>query len=214
MKLAWLLVLGAACLGPAWAPKEARASVSVAVLYDDLLKGSDAAAVVAPTSASSVWENGRIYTYTKLRVERTVGGSVGTGQEVLVRTMGGVVENVGQHVDGEPVFTTGQPCLVFLKKAASGTFVVQSRAQGQYAIVADENDPKVQRFVRSSGAGLLLPPKAPSPAAGQAQTQSVAPGIADAAAKKFVFASDKLHNRVVEDAVRELALAWKRAHAP
>src|SRR5512135_3022274 len=91
-----LLVLVALIVG---APA-ARASVSFTVVLDALVEESSAACVVTPVEAKSVWENGRIYTYTRVRVERTLAGAA-SGAEVWVQTMGGSVGDIGQLVDGE-----------------------------------------------------------------------------------------------------------------
>ena len=89
-------------------PTDAQASVSIAVGYDALVKDADSVGVVTPVESKSVWEEGRIYTYTRVKVEQGVAGELGTGAEGWVRTMGGVVGKIGQLVDGEPVFTTEQ----------------------------------------------------------------------------------------------------------
>src|SRR5512135_1138716 len=125
-----LLVLVALIVG---APA-ARASVSFTVVLDALVQESNAACVVTPVEAKSVWESGRIYTYTRVRVERTFGGSVAVGSEVWVQTMGGSVGDIGQLVDGEAVLNPGKTSLLFLKTAPTG-YVVTARGQGQFPVV-------------------------------------------------------------------------------
>src|SRR5438067_5620753 len=83
------------------AAPRAEASVSFTVPMDALVEESSAACVVLPLDAKSVWENGRIATYTRVHVDRVLAGSAPS--EVWVKTLGGAVGDVGQMVDGEAV---------------------------------------------------------------------------------------------------------------
>jgi hypothetical protein len=181
-------------------PPHARASVSIAVAFDALVKESTAVALVTPVEQKSVWENGRIYTYTRVHADNGVAGEVATGDEPWVRTMGGVVGHVGQLVDGEPVLTMGRPSLLFLRPGPPGSLEVTARAQGQYAVTLD--DAKTQRLVRSGSAGVILPPKAPQAGPVTGAT-AIAPG-----------AQEVLHNKRVDEGLRDIGAAWKRLHAP
>jgi hypothetical protein len=171
----------------------ARASVSVAVTWDGLLHESVAAAVVTPVEARTVWENGRIYTYTRVHVDRAVAGELAAGTDAWVRTMGGVVGKVGQIVDGEPVLATGRPSLLFLHPGPIGAYEVTARGQGQFPVVTE--DPKVgPRVVRNRSVGALVP----RPAGVVIQR----------------LAAEALHDRPVEDVARDVAADWDRTHAP
>lgn len=191
----------------------AEASVSIAVLFDPLVAASDVVAVVVPVETTSVWEEGRIYTYTRVKVESTVGGEV--GGEAWIRTRGGVVGKVGQLVDGEAVFAKDKPSLVFLRKGASGTFDVNARAQGQFPVVLDDAT-KTRRLQRAANVGVLYPPKeilalqaSPRPAAAGTSQATATTG----ASKTPVLAADMIHGRAVDEATRDIAVAWKRLHA-
>ena len=97
--MARVLLAGALCL-PAGAaavlvPSDAAASVSIAVGFEMLVKDADAVAVITPAESQSIWEDGRIYTYTKVKVDQGVAGDVGPGADGWVRTMGGVVGKIG-----------------------------------------------------------------------------------------------------------------------
>lgn len=199
---AFAVALGGASTVTTFAPR-VHASVSIAVPFENLVRDAEAVAVVAPVESKSVWEGGRIVTYTRLKVEQGVAGT--PGAEVWVRTLGGVVGDVGQLVDGEPVFPAGKSSLLFLRKfKADGTWEVSARAQGQFPVVVDEAQAKgvgpvaARKIVRSGSAGALLPPK---PAAG-AGAPSVAPRLA----------TDVLHDRPLDDALRDVADAWKKLH--
>ena len=64
----------------------AQASISVAVAFDALVKDSTAVALVTPVEQKSVWENGRIYTYTRVHADNGVAGDLATDDEAWIRT--------------------------------------------------------------------------------------------------------------------------------
>lgn len=202
-----------AVAGPTFAPREANASVSIAVGFDDLVKDADAVAIVTPLEHTSVWEDGRIYTYTHVKAEQGVAGELGSGAEGWVRTRGGVVGKIGQLVDGEPVFTEGKSSLLFLRKFKDGgTWEVSARAQGQYPVILDESLPKnvaARRILRTSAnVGVLLPPRGATTDPSKA---NATPKVATATVSVRL-ARDVLHERPLETAAREIADAWKRLH--
>jgi hypothetical protein len=192
-RVAVWMALSSVSLGVASSP-DARASTSLAVTWEGLLRESTAAVIVTPLDSSAAWENGRIYTYTRVRVDRSVSGQLASLTEVSVRTMGGVVGKIGQSVEGEAVLVPQQPSLLFLHPGPAGAYDVTARGQGQFPVVAD--DSKVPaRVVRSHAVGLLFVPRVAPPLA--------APQLA----------ADLLHGRFVDDVAREIAAAWDRAHA-
>jgi hypothetical protein len=171
----------------------ARASVSIAVTWDGLLHESTAAVVATSFESSAVWENGRIYTYTHVRVDRSIEGDLPAGGEAWVRTMGGIVGKIGQSVDGEAVLTPGQTGLLFLHPGPPGAYVVTARAQGQFPLVRDPDPAVPPHLVRNGSLGALLPPRVP-PAS--------------------PFAADVVHGRAVDDVARDVVASWNRTHAP
>jgi hypothetical protein len=209
------LLAGALCL-PAAAllvPSDASASVSIAVAFDSLVKDADAVAVITPVEANSVWEDGRIFTYTKVKVEQGVAGDIGAGADGWVRTMGGVVGKIGQLVDGEPVLMTGKTSLLFLRRFKSNAiYEVSARAQGQYPVLLDENT-KVKKLVRSSNAGVLLPPK-PAGAVQAIQGTQIQSTVPIETKVPPRLAQEVIHDRALEDASREIASSWRRLHPP
>jgi hypothetical protein len=188
--------LAAACaLCAALLAADVRASVSIAVTWDGLLRESTAAALVTALEGRSVWEGDRIYTYTHVRVERGVAGELTTGGDAWVRTMGGVVGKIGQVVDGEPVLSRGETSLLFLHPIPgrpAGAFDVTARGQGQFPLVADEKTPP--HLLRSTSAGGLVAPRTPG-------------GLATPP-----LAADLVHGRAVDDVARDVAAAWSRTH--
>jgi hypothetical protein len=179
---------------------EARASVSIAVTFDALLRAASAVIVGTVGEQRAVWEGGRIYTYSRVHIDTAVAGELAEGSDVWVRTMGGIVGNVGQIVDGEAAFTVGRPSLLFLRRGSSplpgpagaSHFVVVGRAQGQFLIYADDAS---QLRVRASSAVGGLVPAAGAASAGQ-------------------LAADRIDGHAVTDAARDIALGWIRAHSP
>jgi hypothetical protein len=173
---------------------EARASVSVAISWESLLGSSVAAVCVTPAESQSIWEEGRIVTYTRVHVDRPVAGSLPTSSDPWIRTLGGIVGNVGQRVEGEAVLSIGRPSLIFVRPGPGGTFRVTERSQGQYAIVSAGSGST--HILRASSAGAILKPMAAPTSAGAR------------------LASDVLGDRAVEDAVSEIASEWGHTHAP
>jgi hypothetical protein len=172
----------------------AHGSVSIAITWDGLLRQSVASAVVMPLEARSVWEGGRIYTYTRVRVDRAIAGDILEGGETWVRTMGGVVDRIGQIVEGEAVLAPGKPSLLFVRAGPAGTMEVTARGQGQFPVVADVNQAR-PRVVRNSAVGALFAP--------QVRASSAATRLA----------ADVLHGRYVDEVAGEIAADWSRAHA-
>ena len=172
---------------------EARGSVSIAITWDGLLRESTASAVVTPIEALSVWEGGRIYTYTRVRVDRPIAGDAGAAGEMWVRTMGGIVGKLGQLVEGEAVLVPGQPSLLFVHGGPAGVTEVTGRGQGQFPVVTEANT--APRIVRNRAVGVLLSP--------QVHVSSAATRLA----------GDVLHGRYVDDVAGEIAGDWSRTHA-
>jgi hypothetical protein len=166
----------------------ARASVVRPQSFENLVDRAQIVVVARAVESTSLWEDSRIVTYTRVAVEETVAGS--TKLPVLwVRTLGGEVGDLGQHVDGEATFEVGKSSLLFLEAAFAGTFAVSARAQGQFFF---ENRPagRVLRPHPAMGAFLLRGPH-----------DIVTP------------AADRLKTRFVDDAARDIRTRWEKTHA-
>jgi hypothetical protein len=139
---------------------DAHATTSVLISLDEMVALSEQVAVATPIERYSQWEElgggRRIVTYTKLSVEETITGT--ERGEVWVRTLGGKVDKIGQHVAGEAQFTTGERTVVFLAKAGDAT-VVTGMAQGHFPLVEEQG--KV-RLKSSPDTGTLLPRRGPT----------------------------------------------------
>jgi hypothetical protein len=190
---AFLVALASPFLGPLVAT-DAPASVSIAATFDGMLHDSTTAAVVVAAESRPVWEDGRIYTYTHVRVDRAVAGELVSGGDAWIRTMGGIVGKVGQIVEGEAAFAPGEVSLLFLRPGPVGAYVVTDRGQGQFPVVAS-NARLPARVVRSHAVGMLVPPRVLSTGA--------TPRLA----------AEVLHDRPIDDVAQEIAAAWGAAHA-
>jgi hypothetical protein len=204
----FVLALGLALSAGGIHTHEAKASVSFAVAYDDMVADADAVVVVTPMDQRSMWEDNRIVTYTHLKVDEAVAGQAATGTEVWVRTLGGAVGKIGQQVDGEPVFVQGKSSLLFARAGKPGVFSVVARAQGQFPVLVDPQT-KRKSVMRNANCGLLLPrtqavESRVGPVAPQART--------GASGMTAVVAVDALHGRMLEDVTRDIAAQWKRLH--
>lgn len=177
----------------------ARASVSYAVVFDALLEESSAACVATPIEVKSVWESGRIATYTRVHVERVLSGTLAS--EVWIKTMGGAVGDIGQMVEGEAVLRPGQTSVLFVSMYA-GSLVVTARGQGQFAIVKDSSG--VLRLRKNMHAGALLAPNATT----LARIRSISPSPAAASP-----AADVLDGKSIDEAAVAITSAWQRTHA-
>lgn len=186
--------LAALCIAAVTLIGNAQASVSIAITWDGLIRQSTASAVMTPIEANCVWEGGRIYTYTRVRVDRTVAGDLPTGSEAWVRTMGGVVGKIGQIVEGEAVLTPGESSLLFVRAGPLETFEVTARGQGQFPIVPrDAKSPP--RVVRSHAVGALVPPQL------------------TASSARSRLAADVLHGHTVDEVAVAIAADWEPMHA-
>jgi hypothetical protein len=177
---------------------QARASVSVASRLDDLVRKASAVVVATPAEQRSTWEDGRIVTYTRVRVDRRIGGP--SGADAWVRTLGGAVGDVAQLAEGEATLSPGKQVLLFVRPAigpAAGpgtdVFAVVDGAQGEFPIEATPGKPL--RLGLASGIGMLLPPAA---APGSGPTRS---------------AGEVLRGRSLDEAVGTIAASWHHLHS-
>ncbi len=169
----------------------ARGSVSVLMTLDELVGFADSVVVATPVDRTSRWENlptgKRIVTYTRLSIDETILGT--PKSEVVVRTLGGAVDNIGQSVSGEAQLVKDQRALVFLSEIDDGNggtaTIVTGMAQGHFPLDETGAAPKLKP---SPDRGGLLPRRGPSmPAADVLVGQS----LSDARAR-IVESGDRL----------------------
>lgn len=185
--------------GSVVAARDARASVSLTVVFDALLEESSAVAVSSSLEERCVWEDGRIVTYTHVHVEDVLAGSV--DRDPWIRTLGGEVADVGQQVEGEATFTPGHRYVLFLKPNPQGAMSVVARAQGEFPLETDVATKGLR--VMSTLRAVALPPRADVVARVQGRAPEAAqPAVALLAGKS------------VEDTRKLVQGAWSRTHAP
>ncbi len=125
-----------------------------------LVKRSSLVVVATPISSQSHWATfgtlERVVTDVTLEVSWTLRGKDATGQDIIVRTLGGTVSGLAQIVYGEARLSIGQSCLLFLVPDPSGVLQVMGMAQGHYPTEPD--DQGEWRIMRSPGLeGVLRP---------------------------------------------------------
>jgi hypothetical protein len=136
--------LGPLAMELSFSPKGAEASTSLELSLADLLSKANLVVTGTPLDQTSLWEDSeggrgrRIVTYTRVRVDTVIDdtGTTQAGSEVWVRTLGGAVGDIGQHVDGEAVLSPETRALMFLRRRSDGTHAVVGMSQGHYPLAA------------------------------------------------------------------------------
>jgi hypothetical protein len=209
--LKWM-VAGFFALSVASVTPESNASVSISISYETLIKNTGTVGVMTPVEQYAAWEDKKIYTFTRLHVDEAIAGALGTGSEAWVVTLGGIVGNVGQSVDGEAVLHVGEPSLLFLRPdvKSPGLYIVTARGQGQFHIDVDKT--KLRRLRSSNGVGAILPPRENLPSATPAVQ---APGLktSSVSSKSVLLANDMIAGHSLEEVARDVAANWRRLHA-
>jgi hypothetical protein len=75
-----------------------------------------------------------LITETRLRVEGMLGLEPLADAELVVRTLGGQLDGVGEIVHGQAEFQQGRQCVGFLERAPDGACWVTGMAQGHYPL--------------------------------------------------------------------------------
>jgi hypothetical protein len=126
-----------------WVTSPAQAGVARGLPLEELVKRSAHVLRATPLEAYSEWsqfgKERRIVTYTRLRVDDPLRDGEAPDSELLVRTLGGVVGDIGQVVHGEATLIIGEPCVAFLKAMHDGLLGVTAMAQGHYPLLADKS---------------------------------------------------------------------------
>jgi hypothetical protein len=180
-------------------PREAQAAVSIQLSLEELALATSYVVVATAMEQHSQWEelggSRRIVTYTRLSVERTVAGE--PDQEIWVRTLGGVVDKIGQQVSGDARLAPGSRSLLFLKKVDTAV-VVAGMAQGHYPVVEEEAPSVgagvrrgvVRRLASSPDAGAILPRRGPA-----------------------ISAREQLVGATLDGAIEAVTRTWRAIHA-
>jgi hypothetical protein len=153
-----LLRCTGACLASLACPKLAEAAVFRALSLEALLVESETVSVVIALAAECHYETigsrRVIVTDTRVRIERTLGGRSTADSECLVRSLGGIVGERGELVDGQAVLPLGRRALVFLGRSAPSLYFVTGMAQGHFPLVRARDG--IERLRRSPHLPRLL----------------------------------------------------------
>lgn len=135
----------------------ARASLARAVKLEELTARSQHVVVGESLDAESKWERvgqrRHIVTYTRVRTLELFAGADPKQDELMVRTLGGRVGELGELVHGEAVLPLGQHGVLFVMPA-DGALAVTAMAQGHYPIARDTRG--LERLLRSPHASELF----------------------------------------------------------
>ncbi|MBI3071039.1 MAG: hypothetical protein HYY84_02825 [Deltaproteobacteria bacterium] len=126
----------AVLLSIAFPPAPANATVIYARTLKEMAKRADAIVVGAVTTRASQYgrdEHGtRIYTFTRIAIERTLKGKQLT--DVVIRQWGGTVGGVTMKVPGNAEFTVGERVVLFLRAGRGGVFHLPNLAASKFSI--------------------------------------------------------------------------------
>jgi hypothetical protein len=130
-----------------------------------LVEQSTSVVVATPVSFSSHWttmgSTSRVVTDVTLEVAWTLRGNDSTGQDIVVRTLGGTVGGIAHLVHGEATLRAGQTCLLFLVPSRDGALHVLGMAQGHYPLQVDSRGD--WRVVPSPGLDGVVNPESSAP---------------------------------------------------
>ena len=76
----------------------------------------------------------RLVTETRLRIEGVLALTQPSESVLVVRTLGGELDGVGELVHGQAEFEPGKLCAAFFERAADGACWVTGMAQGHYPL--------------------------------------------------------------------------------
>lgn len=118
---------------------QALGAVAKALTLPDLLKKSTSTLVIKAVAQRSSWVtmagSQRIVTDTEARVEELVAGVDPSATQIMLRTLGGRVGNIGQIVEGEAELSVGETSLSFVTQFEPAIYAVTAMAQGHYPVV-------------------------------------------------------------------------------
>lgn len=147
----WILFLAALVL----LAVVANATTLARMRFEELARQATAVARVRCLGAESHWQNGEIWTETRLEViEQSKGWLPGV---VTVRMLGGSVGNLHSRVEGIPSFHAGEEAYVFLWNREGEPLRVLGWSQGTFRIARDAHT-GVETVTQDSAAAPVFDP--------------------------------------------------------
>ena len=140
-------VAGAAAL-PVWLlTARANATLMRGLSLRDLCAHSRHIALVKASEARcmSLPIAGRLMnaTETRVLVEESLSKIAPENTEIVVRTLGGVLNGVGELAHGQAELALNARCVAFLTRADDGALWVTGMAQGHYPLLSSGAEPKL-----------------------------------------------------------------------
>jgi hypothetical protein len=141
-------------------PHASEAAVFRALSLASLLGKSDHVLVVTALGSECrrvpMGGSTRIVTDTRMRVVRSLGQQSTPDAELMVRTLGGIVGDRGEFVDGEATLPPNESAVIFVRRHENGLHGIVGMAQGHYPLRADargtlrlNRSPRLPRLIRS-----------------------------------------------------------------
>ena len=137
----------------------AQATVLLKMDLPQLVGAADLIFLGTAKKTESRWteDKRRIVTDTTFQVEQKILGTKQT-QTVVIRTLGGVVNGLGQWVAGAPVYKKGERVVLFSQKRLKHRYTVGMK-QGVYRVHLDEQK---KPMVQVNLSGLELAQRTPT----------------------------------------------------
>lgn len=136
----FLGVLGAG-LASVGLARVAHATTIRGLSLEELSHESERILLGTALEASSRWAviggRRRIVTETRWRIDDAIAKQAPRDAEVMIRTLGGRIGDVGAIVHGEAELELEQPCVLFLRELPDGALRVNGMSQGHYPLLAD-----------------------------------------------------------------------------
>ena len=98
------------------------------------LAEADVVALMHVNAQRSFWRDGRIYTVYTMQADESYAGPLQENAEIEVETWGGVVEGIGQKVDGALSLNSSAQHVLFLEKNNQGVYRTVGMAQGVFHV--------------------------------------------------------------------------------
>jgi len=123
--------------------REASGTVILALTLEDLARQADIIVLGKCESIYSEWGSERkdIFTYVTVIPEQCLKGNE-CPPELLIRQLGGRVDNIGLNVPGTPQFHLNERVLLFLKMTSPSQYHVVGLSQGKYGVFTNAKDGK------------------------------------------------------------------------
>jgi hypothetical protein len=131
------------------------ATTLVRLRFQDLAQRSTAIARLRCIGSESRWEHGEVWTDTRFELMEASKGSL--PRVVTVRAIGGQFGHVRSHVEGAPVFRSGEEVYLFLWGRTGEPYRVLGWSQGAFRIARDASTGIENVTQDSAGASVFDP---------------------------------------------------------